>query len=253
MLARLASGLAGSHELSVVAPSHPAAHAWDAAQGYHVMRTPRLRLWPLVMLSFACAAVLRAILRPPDVVVCGHALLGPASYLVARLFGVRMVVMAYALEIRAPRMQRLAGWTLRRAARVVTISAFTRQAVIAHGVEPDRIVVIHPGAAFVPDTATRPIEDPAAISGAYMGEVERQGGSCPRPAPLVLSAKSTVDGGGASGRAGRPRARPPASALCVPSPGSTTELPIRGGPGTNAAPGWITTMRSGSTPWAITA
>ena len=33
----------------------------------------------------------------------------------------------------------------------------------------------------------------------------RAGGSRPRPAPLVLSAKNAGDGGGASGRAGRPR------------------------------------------------
>ena len=116
-------------------------------------RAPRVRSWPLVMLGFTAVSLVRALRRPPDVVVCGHVLLGPASHLVARLFGVRMVVMAYALEIRAPRMQRLAGWTLRRAARVVAISDFTRRAVVAHGVDPDRITIIHPGAAFVPDQA----------------------------------------------------------------------------------------------------
>jgi phosphatidylinositol alpha-1,6-mannosyltransferase len=192
LLARLASGLAGSHELSVVAPSHGAAPAWDGQQEYHVARTPRVGPWPLVMLSFAGAALLRALRRPPDVVVCGHALLGPASYLVARVFGVPMVVMAYALEIRAPRMQRLARWTLRRAARVVTISAFTRQAVIDHGVEPDRIVVIHPGAAFVPTFARfasygGQAESPIILTVARLGELYKGHDMLIRALPLVLA------------------------------------------------------------------
>lgn len=204
LLAKLASGLSAGHDLSVVAPAHPSARGWDDARDYHVTRAPSARLWPLVMLGFAVAAVIRALRRPPDVVVCGHVLLGPASYLVARLFGVRLVVMAYAFEIRAPRMQRLARWTLRRAARVVTISDFTRRAVLAHGVDPDRIVVIHPGAAFVPEEPVlasvqdaggpnnRTTEPPVILTVARLGELYKGHDMVIRALPLILARQPEV-------------------------------------------------------------
>jgi phosphatidylinositol alpha-1,6-mannosyltransferase len=195
LLAHLASGLSASNDVSVVAPAHAAAGDWDAERRFHVTRAPRARFWPLVMLGFAGAALVRAIRRPPDIVVCGHALLGPASYLIARLFGVRMVVMAYALEIRAPRMQRLARWTLRRAAMVVVISEFTRQSVIAHGVDDARIVVIHPGAAYVPDAPSfarsasfgGQAAPPVILTVARLGELYKGHDMLIRALPLVLA------------------------------------------------------------------
>ena len=195
LLAHLASGLSAANDVSVVAPSHAGARRWDAERPYHVTRAPRARFWPFVMLGFAGAALLRALRRPPDIVVCGHVLLGPASYLVARLFGVRMVVMAYALEIRAPRMQRLAGWTLRRAAMVVAISDFTRRSVAAHGVDTGRIVVIRPGAAFIPapppalsSSALRhPRKTKLILTVARLGELYKGHDMLIRALPLVLA------------------------------------------------------------------
>jgi phosphatidylinositol alpha-1,6-mannosyltransferase len=63
------------------------------------------------------------------------------------LLGVPYVAMAYAYEIRAPRMQAIARFALRGARRVVTISEFSRRAVQAHGVARADVAVIHPGAA----------------------------------------------------------------------------------------------------------
>ena len=159
LLAKLSGGLAVSHEVAVVAPRHADAGSWDAGLRYGVTRAPAFTFWPFVMLAFLCTALWTAIRRPPQLVVCGHVLLGPVSWLVARLFGARLVVIAYALEIRAPRMHRLAGWTLRHANAIVTISDFSRRAILAHGVAPDRIVVIHPGAATQPPPARR-LADP---------------------------------------------------------------------------------------------
>jgi phosphatidylinositol alpha-1,6-mannosyltransferase len=102
------------------------------------------------------------------------------------MFGVPMVVMAYALEIRAPRMQRLARWTLRRAARVVTISEFTKRAVIGHGVESDRIAVMHPGAAFVPTFARFASYGPSTGLRA-IPSMSRDGGQAESPIILTVA------------------------------------------------------------------
>ena len=61
-------------------------------------------------------------------------LLGPLCRTMRAVFGVPYVAMAYAYEIRAPRMRSIAGVALRGATRVVTISEFSRRAVEAHGV-----------------------------------------------------------------------------------------------------------------------
>lgn len=190
LLAHLASGLSPAHDVSVIAPSHPHDRSWDQGRDYHVTRVPRARRWPFVMAGFAMASIWTALRRPPDVVVCGHALLGPASQLVARMFGVPMVVITHAYEIRAPRMWRLAGWTLRRAAMVVSVSEFTKRSVIEHGVDPHRIAVIHPGAAFVPAEVPPPPAGPdrgLILTVARLGELYKGHDMVIRAMPLVLA------------------------------------------------------------------
>lgn len=193
LLANLAGGLAAAHEVCVVAPHRRGDAAWDAIRPYTITRTPGSTFWPVVMLSFWCAALLRAARRPPDVIVCGHVFLGPVCCGLARLFGVPVVVMAYAYEIRTPRMRRLAGWTLRRSTMVVSVSEFTRRAVMAHGVARQRIVVIHPGA------GTRPSVSPAAavprdenteriiLTVARLGELYKGHDMAIRAMPLILA------------------------------------------------------------------
>lgn len=193
LLANLADGLAAEHEVSVIAPGWRGDTAWDVGRPYTITRTTASTFWPLVMFWFWCAALRRAVGHPPDVVVCGHVLLGPVSLWLARLFGVPLVVLAYAYEIRAPRMRRLAAWTLRRSAMVVSISEFTRRAVMAHGVAPHRVVVIHPGA------GTRPAAPPAAaahrgehteriiLTVARLGELYKGHDMAIRTMPLILA------------------------------------------------------------------
>jgi len=145
LLAHLASGLSTHHDVHVVAPTHPAARVWDLARPYAVARARHWSWWPLVMISLGWSGLLAALRQRPDVIVCGHALLGPICRVLSLVVGAPYVAMAYAYEIRAPRMRRLAGWTLRGAAFVVTISQFSRKAVEAHNVPANRVVVIHPG------------------------------------------------------------------------------------------------------------
>src|SRR5687768_17253620 len=84
-LANLAEGLAAGHDVCVVAPHRDGDQPWDAKRAHVVARVPRLRLWPLVMAAFLCAAASKAILRRPNVVVCGHVLLGPVCWIIARV------------------------------------------------------------------------------------------------------------------------------------------------------------------------
>ena len=136
--------------MTVVAPRRSGDETWDATRPYTVVRAPGSTFWPIVMAGYWCAALVRAVRRPPDLVVCGHVLLGPVCSGLATLFGVPLVSLAYAYEIRAPKMRQLAGWTLRRSRMVVSISEFTKRAVIDLGVPAERIVVIHPGPGYGP-------------------------------------------------------------------------------------------------------
>ena len=193
LLANLADGLAAANDVSVVAPRRQGGAEWDSRRRYSVTRAAGSTFWPFVMATFWFAALVRAIQRPPDVVVCGHVLLGPVSWFVARLFKVPLVVMAYAYEIRAPRMRKLAGWTLRRAVMTVTISEFTRRSVVQYGVAPEGIVVIHPGAARLPPapapSAVRRTPDAERIilTVARLGELYKGHDMVIRAMPLILA------------------------------------------------------------------
>jgi phosphatidylinositol alpha-1,6-mannosyltransferase len=153
LLAQLAAGLSQTRAVTVVTPATPGANAWDAMQPFGVARS-----WPpgsgrLALAGLYARALVETLRRRPRVIVCGHVLLGPLCRTIRALFGVPYVAMAYAYEIRAPRMRAIAGLALRGATRVVTISEFSRRAVEAHGVAAPAITVIRPGAAEVGGTA----------------------------------------------------------------------------------------------------
>lgn len=148
LLARLADGLARRHRVRVLTRAQRCDVQWDRERFYRVIRTPSPGFlsfdlgWLLLR---ACAEIL---CHRPDLVICGHILLGPFCMLLARAFRIPYIAMAYAYEVRAPRMRQIAGVALRGATRVVTISEFSRQAILAHGILADRIAVIRPGPAL---------------------------------------------------------------------------------------------------------
>lgn len=193
LLANLAEGLAERNDVSIVAPRRPGCAEWDSRRPYTVTRAVGSTFWPLVMAAFWFVALGRAVRRPPDVIVCGHVLLGPVCWALARLFGVPVIVMAYAYEIRAPRMRRLAGWTLRHGATVVTISDFTKRDVMAHGVAAERIAVIHPGAGRRQESATTSTPQGIAdaeriiLTVARLGELYKGHDMAIRAMPLILA------------------------------------------------------------------
>ena len=159
LLASLAAELARTWQVTVVTPAAAGGAAWDRTQPYVVIRSlPRTRGTP-ALAAVQARAFVEALRRRPHVILCGHVLLGPVCRLVSVLLGVPYVAMAYAYEIRAPRMRVIARLALRGARRVVTISDFSRRAVQAHGVAPGAITVIRPGAALHSAAAGPPPAD----------------------------------------------------------------------------------------------
>lgn len=178
LLAQLAQGLAAlRHSITVVAPRARDTGDEDPGLSYRVRRCPALARGKSSVVGVMAVAGLELLARRPDAIICGHVLLGPFCRFVSVVAGIPYIAMAYAYEIRAPRMRRIAAVALRGAARVVTISEFSRRAVEAHGVRADRVSVIRPG---------------AAIPSRVAGSVDR--GGTTREAPRVfLSVGRLVD------------------------------------------------------------
>jgi phosphatidyl-myo-inositol dimannoside synthase len=163
LLARLAAELARTWQVTVVTPAEAGGAARDRTQPYAVIRSLPRAWGGWALAGVQARALVELLRRRPHVIVCGHVLFGPFCRLASVLLGVPYVAMAYAYEIRAPRMRAIARLALRGARRVVTISEFSRGAVEAHGVAPADVVVIRPGAAVDPAEARpAPAEEGAA-------------------------------------------------------------------------------------------
>jgi phosphatidylinositol alpha-1,6-mannosyltransferase len=174
LLARFAAGLAPAWQVTVITPAAGGADAWDRGRSYRVVRS-RPASGRLAAIGLQARALVETLRRRPHVIVCGHVLLGPVCRLASAILGVPYVAMAYAYEVRAPRMRWIARLALRGARRVVVPSEFGRRAVEAHGVVPARITVARPGAGLDADRALAH-------------------GTAPDDAPVVLSVGRLVDG-----------------------------------------------------------
>jgi phosphatidyl-myo-inositol dimannoside synthase len=152
LLARLAAGLAPAWRVTVITPAAPGADVWDRGRSYRIVRS-RPASGRLAAIGLQALALVETLRRRPHVIVCGHVLLAPVCRLASAILGVPYVAMAYAYEVRAPRMRWIARMALRGARRVVVPSEFGRRAVEAHGVVPARITVARPGAALDADGA----------------------------------------------------------------------------------------------------
>ena len=77
VLASLASGLAPSWQVTVVAPGAAGDVAWDRAQPYAVLRSRPSRPGPPALAGLQARALVELLRRRPRIIVCGHVLLGP--------------------------------------------------------------------------------------------------------------------------------------------------------------------------------
>jgi phosphatidyl-myo-inositol dimannoside synthase len=190
LLAQLAAGLGRSWPVTVVAPAAPGDAAWDSGQPYRVIRSLPLAWGKPALVALQVRAFLEVLRRRPQVIVCGHVLLGPLCRLASTVFGVPYVAMAYAYEIRAPRMRTIARFALRGARRVVTISEFSRRAVQAHGILAETVDVIHPGGAVgaaAAAAAPEPAESRVLLSVGRLVDAYKGHDMVIRALPLILA------------------------------------------------------------------
>lgn len=133
------------HEVTVVAPRFAEMEAFDAAEPVRVIRYRGYGLgwfrW-FPMMAAAWPHARRADLILPINIAYG----GPLAYASGRPY----IALAYAYEfLKFARVASIAGILHRiyaNARKVVAISTFTRDKLVAFGVSPARIEIIHPGA-----------------------------------------------------------------------------------------------------------
>lgn len=151
------------HEVTVVAPRFPGQTAFDEAEPVNVVRyggywlgwfrflPMLLKTWPRV--------------RRSDLVLAINVSSGGVIGLLGHwLHRTRYAAFAYAYEFLRFRRFSLAAWLLgrvyRRASVVIAISSFTRDKLIAFGVQPEQIEIVWPGATprrKLPETAVESV------------------------------------------------------------------------------------------------
>jgi phosphatidylinositol alpha-1,6-mannosyltransferase len=132
--------LADRNALLVVVALHDAAdvrgdgHWTLAALDYHACHGRR---------STFIRQALLALRRRPSLVLVEHPNFSPLGWFCARLTGARLVVFAHGTDIWTP-LPAIRRWALRRADRIVCVSALTAaRAVQANGLTPQKVIVVH--------------------------------------------------------------------------------------------------------------
>jgi phosphatidylinositol alpha-1,6-mannosyltransferase len=93
-------------------------------------------------IGYSIAALRTALLRPVDLVFCGHLFMAPLAALITRLKGAKLIVQSHGIEAwtRPSRAQRAA---LEAADLVLCVSRHTRSAVLSWAaIAPDRALVV---------------------------------------------------------------------------------------------------------------
>ena len=93
-------------------------------------------------IAYSVAALRTALLRPVDVVFCGHLFMAPLAALITRLKGAKLIVQTHGIEAwrRPSRSQRAA---LEAADLVLCVSRHTRAAVLSWAaIAPERVLVV---------------------------------------------------------------------------------------------------------------
>lgn len=134
----------------VIAPFEKSCKAFDEKQKLRIYRTSRalsflnikkLPIIPLIITSLKTVPFLKV-----KQIHCDQVQSGIIGYLFNKLFGKPYVVWAHGREITGGGLKWLKSIVLRNADMVITVSNFTRNALIDEmGVENSKIVIIHPG------------------------------------------------------------------------------------------------------------
>jgi phosphatidylinositol alpha-1,6-mannosyltransferase len=93
-------------------------------------------------IGYSVAALRTALVRPVDLVFCGHLFMAPLAVLIARFKGAQLIVQTHGIEAwsRPSKMQRAA---VEQADLVLSVSRHTRAAVLSWAtIAPERVLVV---------------------------------------------------------------------------------------------------------------
>jgi len=167
--------------MTLIAPQHPDAEAFDSAQAYFAERfraaldVPGLRgAWQIWRMRREAEKLVR---RNRSVILhCGHVNAAIAARKLKRRYGVPYLLWTHALEIMDEWLRASILPAMLDADLVIANSAFTRAFLASCGVQPSRIVMIRPGA------------DPAHFRpGLDCGQLAKRLGVAGRPTLLTVS------------------------------------------------------------------
>jgi phosphatidyl-myo-inositol dimannoside synthase len=93
-------------------------------------------------LAYSVGALRSALLRPVDLVFCGHLFMAPLAALIARLKAAKLIVQTHGIEAW-PRPSRLQREALESADLLLCVSRYTRGVVLSWAaIEPERVLVV---------------------------------------------------------------------------------------------------------------
>lgn len=103
-----------------------------------IEQTPARLGW----IGYSIAALRTALLRPVDLVFCGHLFMAPLAALITRLKGAKLIVQSHGIEAW-PRPSRAQRAALEAADLVLCVSRHTRSAVLSWAsIAPERVLVL---------------------------------------------------------------------------------------------------------------
>jgi phosphatidylinositol alpha-1,6-mannosyltransferase len=162
LMGRLAASMT-KVDVRVLTLNEADADAFDLESGVDVIRhgresgDRRRRILGLNARTLTAAASYR-----PDVILAGHAISSLGAISLRRLLGIPLVTYVHADELRM--RGGFVPAALRRADSIVAVSRYTRDMVIARGVDPDRVKVIHPGVDLPVAVEREPDERPTLLT-----------------------------------------------------------------------------------------
>jgi phosphatidylinositol alpha-1,6-mannosyltransferase len=132
-------------EVTVIAPAHPDAEAFDRGQPFETVRVnpaqPRTRFDRMVRTARMAVATAKCVRRRSTaVILCGHPFTSGIGMVLKHSMGVPYVVWTHAKELLV--WQPLLRRSLPAADAVLVISGYTKALVAGLGVPPERIVPI---------------------------------------------------------------------------------------------------------------
>lgn len=159
------------HIIYVIAPKIGQYRDFDVSQPFEIYRVPSMtRLWHNK--QFVLLALLRALQicnkRGIKTIYCGHIVAGVVGLLLKKLHNIPYIIHTYALEIMQAKNKKLIASVLQNADRVITISEFTKSAIIRLGVDCEKIRKVLPGICldeFHPDINPSIVVDKYNLSG----------------------------------------------------------------------------------------